>query len=319
MIHLIPGSNSAELTQKVFVYMSNNGMSDLCNFDPDLLQIKRFKDGEIQPLISKSIRGDKVILIQSTHSSDSILELFFTVRACVRAGAESVSVIIPYFAYARQDRMGNERTTVTARDVMDMIELSGASSLMTIDLHAFQIQGFTNLPHDHLMGSVIFKDYFEKKYANSVVCSPDAGGVKRAENFCAKKRELVMMSKVRKEANKVAEMTFIGDSKLLQGRKIVIIDDIIDTGGTLVKAAKFLKSQGAESVSAFITHGVLSNPAMQRLQKSELDELVITDSIWHDRDTLDDKITVVSCDKVIAHSILRMTSGGSIKEMNNNI
>lgn len=316
------GQRIADQTNKDFAYRENETEEKLdIIHDPNLLKINSFKDGEIQPLLTDSVRGDHIYLIQSTQPpAENLLKLIFTIRALKRNGAKTVNVIIPYFAYARQDRMGNERTSVTAKDVMDMLSMAGADRLLTIDLHAFQIQGFTNVPHDHIMGISVFKDYFRQNYNDSIICSPDAGGMKRAEMFATDDRPIVMMSKTRNKPNEVATMTFVGNKDIIKGKKVVIIDDIIDTGGTLVKAADYLMDLGAGSVSAFITHGVLSGPARERIEnayKRGFKELIISDSIQRpDGYKMPHNINVVSCENIISKAIQSVILDMSIKRIN---
>jgi len=243
-------------------------------------EIKRFSDGEISVQIAESVRGRDVFIVQSTGapSNDNLMELLIMTDALRRSSANSITAVVPYFGYARQDRKAAPRVPITARLVADLIEKSGVDRVVTIDLHAGQIQGFFNVPVDNLYGSIIFQEYVEsKKFKKPIIASPDIGGVARARYFAEKLGlEMVIVDKRREKANEAEVMNIIGDVK---GKDVIMIDDMVDTAGTMVKAAAALKANGATSVMACATHGVLSGKAYENLQSDALDELCISDSL----------------------------------------
>ncbi len=243
-------------------------------------EVKRFSDGEISVQISESVRGRDVFIVQSTGapSNDNLMELLIMTDALRRSSANSITAVVPYFGYARQDRKAAPRVPITARLVADMCETAGIDRVVTIDLHAGQIQGFFNIPVDNLYGSIIFKEYIESKnFKNPIIASPDIGGVARARYFAEKLGlEMVIVDKRREKANESEVMNIIGDVK---GKDVIMIDDMVDTAGTMVKGAKALKANGATSVMACATHGVLSGKAYENLKSDGLDELVISNSL----------------------------------------
>ncbi len=243
-------------------------------------EIKRFSDGEISVQISESVRGRDVFIIQSTGapSNDNLMELLIMTDALRRSSASSITAVVPYFGYARQDRKAAPRVPITARLVADMYETAGINRVVTIDLHAGQIQGFFGIPVDNLYGSIIFQEYVESKnLKNPVIASPDIGGVARARYFAEKLGlEMVIVDKRREKANEAEVMNIIGDVK---GKDVIMIDDMVDTAGTMVKGAAALKANGATSVMACATHGVLSGKAYENLENDGLDELVISNSL----------------------------------------
>ena len=234
-------------------------------------EVKRFSDGEISIQISESVRGRDVFIIQSTGapSNDNLMELLIMVDALRRSSANSITAVIPYFGYARQDRKAAPRVPITARLVADLIEKSGVDRVVTIDLHAGQIQGFFDIPVDNLYGSIIFQEYVESKnLKNPIIASPDIGGVARARYFAEKLGlEMVIVDKRREKANESEVMNIIGDVK---GKDVIMIDDMVDTAGTMVKGAAALKANGATSVMACATHGVLSGKAYENLKNDAL-------------------------------------------------
>ena len=242
--------------------------------------IKRFSDGEISVQIAESVRGRDVFIIQSTGapSNDNLMELLIMTDALRRSSASSITAVIPYFGYARQDRKAAPRVPITARLVADMYEKAGIDRLVTIDLHAGQIQGFFDIPVDNLYGAIIFQDYIEKKnLPNPVIASPDIGGVARARYFAKNLGlEMVIVDKRREKANESEVMNIIGD---VEGKDVIMIDDMVDTAGTMVKAAAALKAKGAASVMACATHAVLSGKAYDHLDKGELDELIVSNTL----------------------------------------
>ena len=242
--------------------------------------IKKFSDGEISVQIAESVRGRDVFIVQSTGapSNDNLMELLIMTDALRRSSASSITAVVPYYGYARQDRKAAPRVPITARLVADMYEAAGIDRVVTIDLHAGQIQGFFNIPVDNLYGSVTFENYIRSKnLKNPIIASPDIGGVARARYFAQRMGlEMVIVDKRREKANESEVMNIIGD---VDGKDVIIIDDMVDTAGTMVKAATALKNKGATSVIACATHAVLSGKAYENIENGELDELIITNTL----------------------------------------
>ncbi len=242
----------------------------------------RFSDGELSVAFNESIRGEHVFLIQSTNPpSDNLLELLFMIDAARRASAKHVTVVIPYYGYARQDRKDRPRVSIAAKLVANILSAAGANRVITCDLHAGQIQGFFDIPLDHLSASVVFVPYIkvliQKNNLNTLFAAPDVGGVSRTRTFAAYfNADMVICDKYRKRANEIASMQVIGDP---EGTDVFMVDDLVDTAGTLCKAADVLKDKGAKSVRAIVTHPILSGKAMENIDKSQLEELVITDTL----------------------------------------
>ncbi len=238
-----------------------------------------FSDGEFQPSFEETVRGQDVFIIQSTMPpSDSLFELLLMIDAARRASARKIIAVIPYFGFARQDRKDKPRVAIGAKLVANMLMAAGVDRVMTMDLHADQIQGFFEVPVDHLYASTIFFHEMEKfNTGNLIMAAPDAGGTKRANSY-AKKLDvgLAICHKSRKKANEISEMTVIGD---VAGKDVILVDDMCDTAGTLTTAADLFMEKGALSVRAFCTHAVLSGPAYERIEKSSLTELIVTDTI----------------------------------------
>jgi len=241
--------------------------------------IQKFSDGEFQPVFQESIRGDYIFLVQSTFApSDNLMELLMMIDAGRRASAGYITAVIPYFGYARQDRKDKPRVSIASKLVANLLTTAGANRIMTMDLHAPQIQGFFDIPVDHLDSSAIFIPYIENlKIENLIFASPDVGSTNRVREVAKYfEVDMVICDKQRKRANEIAAMTVIGD---VTGKNVVLIDDICDTAGTLCKSAAILKERGALSVRAFCTHPVLSGKAYENIQNSELEELVVCDTI----------------------------------------
>lgn len=239
----------------------------------------RFSDGELQASYEESIRGQSVFVIQSTMPpADNLMELLLLIDAAKRASARHIVAVIPYFGYARQDRKDKPRVAIGAKLVADMLAVAGATRVMTMDLHADQIQGFFNVPVDHLYASTIFLPYVQSlNLPNLTIAAPDMGGSKRANGYAKHlKAEMAICYKQRSKANVVEKMTAIGD---IEGRNIVLVDDLVDTAGTLCKAAEMMMDRGAVSVRAICTHAVLSGKAFENIEKSSLAELIVTDTI----------------------------------------
>ena len=274
------------------------------------VKVTDFSDGEFQPSFEETVRGKDVFIIQSTMPpADNLFELLLMVDAAKRASARKIIAVIPYFGFARQDRKDKPRVAIGAKLVANMLMAAGVNRLMTMDLHADQIQGFFEVPVDHLFASTIF--YKEMEALNTgdlVIAAPDAGGAKRANTY-AKKLDvgLALCHKSRKKANEVAEMTVIGD---VEGKDVVLVDDMCDTAGTLTKAADLFMEKGAKSVRAFCTHAILSGPAYERIENSSLTELIVTDTIPLKQQS--SKIRVLSVADLFADIIHGMVNNESI-------
>ena len=241
--------------------------------------MNHYSDGEYQPSLNETVRGAYVFIVQSTFTpADNLFELLLMIDAARRASAYKIAAVIPYFGFARQDRKDKPRVAIGAKLIANLLTKAGVDRIITMDLHADQIQGFFDVPVDHLYSSTIFVPFINSlKLENLVVASPDIGGSKRANTYSKFLQvPMVICHKYREKANEVSEMTVIGDVK---GKNVIIIDDIIDTAGTLSKAADLMMGQGALSVRAFITHPVLSGPAYDRITESKLTELYVTDTI----------------------------------------
>ncbi len=272
--------------------------------------VTRFSDGEIQPCLEETVRGDYVFIFQSTFQPiDNLFELLLMIDASSRASAYKTIAVIPYFGYARQDRKDRPRVAITSKLVANLLTAAGVSRVITMDLHADQLQGFFDVPVDHLHASSIFIPYIQQmNLDNLVIASPDTGGSKRANSYAKYlNSELVICHKTRKMANQIEDMTVIGEVK---GKNVIIIDDMIDTAGTLTKAAEKLKEKGALTVRALATHPVLSGPAYERIENSVLEEVLVTDTIPLKRQS--DKIKVISISNALADVILKVYNNQSI-------
>jgi ribose-phosphate pyrophosphokinase len=277
------------------------------------LTIQKFSDGELQPVFQESIRGDYVFLVQSTYApADNLMELLMMIDAARRASAGYITAVIPYFGFARQDRKDKPRVSIASKLVANLLTTAGADRVMTMDLHAPQIQGFFDIPVDHLDSSAIFIPYIEKlKIENLIFAAPDVGSTNRVREVAKYfEADMVICDKQRKRANEVAAMTVIGD---VTGRNVVLIDDICDTAGTLSKSAALLKERGALSVRAFCTHPVLSGAAYENIEKSALEELVVCDTIPLKKET--SKIKVLSTGELFALAIRNTFENKSISSL----
>ena len=274
-------------------------------------EIKTFSDGEISIQVSESVRGKDVFVVQSTcaPANKNIMELLILVDALRRSSANSITAVMPYFGYARQDRKAAPRVPITAKLVANMLQTAGVTRVVTMDLHAGQIQGFFDVPVDNLYGSVVFYNYVKNKdFKNLIIASPDIGGVSRAREFAKKfDVDIVIVDKRRERANESEVMNIIGD---VVGKDVVLIDDMIDTAGTIVKAAEILKQKGASSVMACCTHAVLSGPAYERVENGKLDELIVTDTIPLREQSK--KIKVLSVAPLFAEVIRRVYHNESV-------
>lgn len=274
------------------------------------MKIEHFADGEFEVCFEESIRGAEVYLVQSTFpNADNLMELLLMVDAAKRASAATIVAVMPYFGWARQDRKDKPRVSIAAKLVADMLTVAGIDRLITMDLHADQIQGFFDVPVDHLYASSIFIPYIESLHLKDmVIASPDVGGAKRANSY-AKYFDvpLVLCHKVREKANVVQKITVIGDVK---DKNVILIDDIVDTAGTITKAADMLLSFGAASVRALCSHAVMSDPATDRVKASGLTEIMFTDSIPYGREN--DKAVILPVAKLFADTIRRIHNNQSI-------
>jgi ribose-phosphate pyrophosphokinase len=273
-------------------------------------KLTRFSDGEFTVSFEESVRGQDVFIIQSTMPpSDNLFELLLMIDAAKRASAHRIVAVMPYFGFARQDRKDRPRVAIGAKLVANLLTAAGVDRVMTMDLHADQIQGFFEVPVDHLYASTIFLPYLQTlDLKDLLIAAPDTGGTKRANAYSKfLKVDMAICYKQRKVANQIENMTVIGD---VEGKDVVLVDDIIDTAGTLTKAAEMMMDKGAKSVRAICTHGVLSGPAFERLEKSQLKELIITDTIPLKQKSK--KIKVLSVAELFGDVIRRVKNYDSI-------
>ncbi len=280
-------------------------------------KVGSFSDGEITVNINETVRGRDVYLIQSVSPplvNRYLMELLIMIDACKRASAKSISVVIPYYGYARQDRKAKARDPISAKLVADLLEKAGANRVLAMDLHATQIQGYFNIPVDHLMGVPILAKYFKSKdIEDLVVVSPDLGSVARSRKFADRlDAQIAIIDKRRPKANVAEIMNIIGDIK---GKNVILIDDMIDTAGTIVQGAKALKDLGAKDVYACCTHAVLSGPALERLENSVIKELVILDTINLSEDKILDKMTILSAAPLFAEVMKRVYKNESVSNL----
>ena len=303
-VKLFAGSGTTVLAEKI-ADAYGRGLGDL--------SVSRFSDGEFQPHFNESVRGCDIFLIQSTNPpTENLMELLLMTDAAKRASAHYITVVIPYFGFARQDRKDKPRVAIGAKLIANLITAAGAHRIMTMDLHAAQIQGFFDIPVDHLDASVIFVPYIKSlNLPNLTIASPDMGGSYRARTFAKYfNAEVVICDKRRKRANEIESMSIIGD---VTGQDIVLIDDICDTAGTLSKAASLIMENGANSVRAVCTHAVLSGKAYETIENSVLSELIVTDTIPLKQES--SKIKVLSTADLFAKAIANVNEHGSISDL----
>jgi ribose-phosphate pyrophosphokinase len=277
------------------------------------LQVVRFSDGEFSPSFDESVRGCDVFIIQSTFSpTDNLFELLLLIDAAKRASAHYITAVIPYFGFARSDRKDKPRVAIASKLVANLLTAAGVTRIMTMDLHAPQIQGFFDVPVDHMDASAIFVPYIKSlDLPNMLICAPDMGGVHRARTYASYfNADMAIIDKHRKRANEIESMTVIGD---VRGRDVILVDDIIDTAGTLTKAAGLLIDSGAASVRAFCTHPVLSGAAYERVENSHLTELVVCDTIPLRKESK--KIKQLSTSALFAKAIQRVYAYESISSL----
>lgn len=276
--------------------------------------ISKFSDGETNVQISESVRGRDVFIIQPTGAptNDSLMELLIMADALRRSSADSITAIMPYFGYARQDRKAAPRVPISAKLVANLLQTAGIKRVVTLDLHAGQIQGFFDIPVDNLYGSIVFFDYLKShNLQNPIIASPDIGGVQRARYFADRLGlDMVIVDKRRARANESEVMNIIGS---VEKKDVILIDDIIDTAGTIVKAASALKSKGANSVIAFCTHPVLSGPAYERIEEGELDKLIVTNTLPLKKES--NKIVTLSVAPLFAEVVRRIYHNESVNSL----
>jgi ribose-phosphate pyrophosphokinase len=277
------------------------------------MTLTRFADGEFSPSFNESVRGEDVFLVQSTIApSDNLMELLLMIDAARRASAKYVTVVVPYFGYARQDRKDKPRVSIAAKLVANLLTAAGTDRLMTCDLHAGQIQGFFDFPVDHLDGNAVFVPYLETlNLDNLIFASPDVGGLARARRYAKHFGvEMVVCDKERKKSNVVESMQLLGD---VEGKDVVLVDDLVDTAGTICKAADLIMEKGARSVRAICTHAVLSGNALDKINASGLQELVVTDTIA--KPILSEKVKVLSVARLFATAVRRVHGHESISTL----
>lgn len=307
---------------KVFSLNSNKALAEQIakhiGVDLGKCSVDRFSDGEIQINIEESIRGCDVFIIQSTSFpvNEHIMELLIMIDALKRASAKTINIVIPYYGYARQDRKARSREPITAKLFANLLETAGATRVITLDLHAPQIQGFFDIPIDHLMGVPILSNYFEDKGLNDIVIvSPDHGGVTRARKMADRlKAPIAIIDKRRPRPNVAEVMNIVGN---IEGKTAILIDDIIDTAGTITLAANALVENGASAVYACCTHPVLSGPAIERIQNSNIKELVVTNSIVLPEEKKIDKVRELSVAPLIGEAIIRVYEEESVSVLFN--
>ena len=306
-IKIFAANASKELAQKI---------ADEMGMPLGKCEVSTFSDGEISVSIQETVRGSDVFVVQSTNApvNNNLMELLIMIDAMKRASAGRITAVMPYYGYARQDRKSKSRDPITAKLVADLITAAGADRVLTMDLHAAQIQGFFDIPLDHLVGMPILARMFETREIDDlVVVSPDLGSVTRARNFASYlDAPIAIIDKRRPKANVSEIMNIIGD---ISGKNVVIIDDIIDTAGTLCNAANALKERGAKSVRACATHGVLSGPAIQRIEESALEEIILLDTIQLPEEKQIEKIKVTTVATVFADAIRRIYADQSVSTL----
>jgi ribose-phosphate pyrophosphokinase len=276
--------------------------------------LKRFSDGEIWVKYRENIRGSEIFIVQSTNPpAENLMELLIMVDAARRASAKKITAVIPYFGYSRQDRKDQPRVAITSKLIANLITKAGADRVMTMDLHAAQIQGFFDIPFDHLYGSTIFSSKFTNEKDDIVVVSPDVGGIKMARSYAKRlNASLVVIDKRRPKPNFTEVVNIIGS---VEGKNVLLVDDLIDTAGTFVNAIAALKEKGAKDIYGAVTHPLLSGPAIERLRDSELKTLFVSDTIALDPNILPEKISIFSAADLFAEAIKRTYKNESISSL----
>lgn len=305
-IKLVTGTSNHDLADKIAKYVG----AELAH-----CTVTRFSDGEVFVQIDDNIRGADLFIVQSTNPpADNLMELLMLIEASRRASAMRITAVIPYYGYARADRKDRPRVSITAKLVANLITTAGADRVITMDLHASQIQGFFDLPHDHLYSSIIFNKHIaELRLSDLTVVSPDVGSIKLARATASKlDAELAIVDKRRPKANVSKVMNLIGEVK---GRNILIRDDMVDTAGSICSAAEFLKERGALDIYAACTHGVLSGQAIERIDKSPIRKMIISDSIDQSKRNLPPKFEVLTCSELIGEAIMRIFDEESVSSL----
>ena len=306
---LVAGNSNRPLAEAIAKYL---------NIPLTKSDIRRFADEEVFVEIQENVRGEDVFIIQSTSfpANDNLMELLITIDALRRASARRITAVIPYFGYARQDRKPGPRTPISAKLVANLIEAAGADRVLTLDLHAGQIQGFFDIPTDNLFGAPVFVEDIQSRFNGDdlMVVSPDVGGVVRTRALGKRiNADLAIVDKRRERAGESEVMNIIGD---VNGRKCLLVDDIVDSAGTLCNAAAALMDDGASSVSAYVTHGVLSGAATERVNNSVMEKLLLTDSIQPSEDVINsDKFSVITIAPLIGEAMLRTTEERSVSSL----
>ena len=315
---IFSGTSNPDLADSICAILNKKTLDE--SFTRGRLKIDKFLDGEILPLFEESVRGEDILFVQSTTSSDTIMETLLVIDAAKRADCKSFTLITPFQGYSRQDKTDHLRSSIGSKMLADILETVGMSRIITVDLHASSIQGFYNVPIIHLNGNKIFIEHIRKNQIEDLtIIAPDQGAVKRASDFCKAFPEstFAMINKKRIKPNEIHSMELVGD---VEGRNVVIVDDMADTLGTLKKASELIMAKGAKSVRAIATHGILSGTAMENLYSSQLTELMVSDSIpstlQKEKDQVGDKLKVISCDNIIARTIWGLTTRRSIHEIN---
>lgn len=305
-----------KVLQEELVKHSSFGMVD-GEITPGRLKIDKFSDGEILPLFQDSIRDQDVFFVQTTNNSDNIMETLLVIDAAKRAGCKSFTLVAPFQGYSRQDKTDHLRSSIGSKMLADVLTAAGMNRIITIDLHASAIQGFYNVPVIHLNGNKIFIEYIkEHEIGDLTIVAPDQGAVKRASDFCKAFPEatFAMINKKRIKPNEIHSMELVGD---VQGRNVVIVDDMADTLGTMCKAAELLMNKGAKSVRCIATHGILSGKAFENLESSVMDEVLVSDTIaYNPVRPMPSKLKYISCANLIAKSIWSLSQHRSIHEIN---
>ena len=303
-IKIISGNSNIELATKI---------ADIVGIPLSKAEVTTFSDGEIAVNIQESVRGSDVFIIQSTCEpvNNHLMEMLILIDACKRASAGRITAVMPYYGYARQDRKAKARDPITAKLVANIIEAAGVDRVLTMDLHANQIQGYFDIPVDHLVGGPILVKHFEKmNIQDLVIVSPDHGSVARARKFAEYLDAPIAIVDTRRPKDNESEvMNIIGD---VDGKNLIILDDMIDTAGTLCNAADGLKAYGANDIYACCTHPVLSGPAIERIQNSSIKEVIVLDTIPLSERKKIDKITVLSTDEIFASAITKIFDGDSV-------
>jgi ribose-phosphate pyrophosphokinase len=319
---IFSGTNDSNLTKEICEIL-NQELAKISSFgilDEEIksgkLKIDKFSDGEILPLFKESIRDEDVFFVNTTNSSDSIMETLLVIDAAKRAGCKSFTLIAPFQGYSRQDKTDHLRSSIGSKMLADILEKVGMSRIITIDLHASSIQGFYNVPVIHLNGNKIFIEHIQEMgLSNLCIVAPDQGAVKRAADFCKAFPDatFAMINKKRIKPNEIHSMELVGD---VNGKNVIIVDDMADTLGTMKKAADLLIESGAVSVTGVATHGILSGNAMVNLHESKISKFLVSNSIKEKEVTPLDKLQYVSCAKLIAKTIVAITQKMSVNEIN---